>query len=337
MYILAIETSCDETSVSVSKNGVTILSNVIASSSNLFNETGGVVPEVAARKQVEYIIPVCNKALSEAKLDMLEIDYIAVAVGPGLIGSLFVGVDFAKTLSLIYKKPVIPINHLVGHIYSGFITNYLGKDTDTNVQFPLLSLVVSGGHTDLVFMESYKSIKYVGGTRDDAAGEAFDKVARLLNISKYLGGAALSKVAEGYNNKPTLKLPRPLINSNDFDFSFSGLKTAVLNEKDNFSKEEAAFEFEQSVIDVLLTKTKKAVDEYAPKTLIVCGGVSANKKLRETFYKEFGKKVIFPPFILSTDNAAMIACAAYFLKDNATGDLSKIKPNPSLSLENLQI
>jgi N6-L-threonylcarbamoyladenine synthase len=335
MYILAIETSCDETSVSISKNGVNILSTIISSSSDLFNITGGVVPEIAARKQLEYIIPVCDKCLEQANLKLESIDYIAVTVGPGLIGSLFVGVNFAKTLSLIYNKPIIPVNHLVGHIYSGFVQAYLGKKIKNSVDFPLIALVVSGGHTDLVLMDSFNNIKYLGGTRDDAAGEAFDKVARVLEISEYLGGVALSNFAQRFNGEKSLKLPRPLSTSDDFDFSFSGLKTAVINCKNDYPRKEVAYEFEQAVCDTLLIKTKKAVELYNPKTLIVCGGVSANRVLREKFTQSFNDLVTFPLLDLCTDNAAMVACAAYFYKDKATDNLKLVNPNPSLSLENI--
>lgn len=337
MYILAIETSCDETSVSINKDGVAVLSNVISSSSNLFYETGGVVPEVASRKQLEYIIPVCNKALKIAGVDFKDIDYIAVTVGPGLMGSLLVGVTFAKTLSLIFNKPVIPVNHLYGHIYSAFISNYLGENLGTKVSFPIVALVISGGHTDLVYLPDSSSTKYLGGTRDDASGEAFDKVARILKLSNYLGGPKLSNLAATFdiNNSKGLKLPRPLIDSDDFDFSFSGLKTAVIKEVGAFEKDEVSYQFEQAVVDVLLYKTNKAFKTYKPSNIVVCGGVSANKAIRSAFIEKFNDKVIFPRFELCTDNAAMIGCAAFFNLKNATFDLDQITPDPSLSLQNL--
>lgn len=344
MLILAIETSCDETSASVVSNGVSVLSNVVSSSSHLFEETGGVVPEVAARKQVEYIVPVIQKALKEAKVNLSEIDNLAVTVGPGLIGSLLVGVSAVKTLSLIYNKPIIPVNHLLGHVFSVFIQDYLGDQVQERTpDFPGLVLVVSGGHTDLVLLNSNKEVKYLGGTRDDAAGEAFDKVARVLNISKYLGGYLLSKTAASSKGNYDFTFPRPMINSNDLDFSFSGLKTSVINylkfnpEGKNLNEAEISNvckEFEDSVVDVLLSKTKKAYDEYSPKSVSVVGGVSANSKLRKTILDAFGKdKVFLPPLELCGDNAAMIGCAAFFLQNLSTKDLSKIDANPGLSLE----
>ncbi len=335
MKILAIETSCDETSMAIVENGVNVLSHVVSSSSNLFYETGGIVPEVAARAQLEYILPVFKKALLDSKTSIEQIDYIAVTVGPGLIGSLFVGVTFAKTLSLIFNKPIIPVNHLLGHIYSVFIQNYLGEIIQKNkVTFPALSLVVSGGHTDLVLLNDLTTLSYLGGTRDDAAGESFDKVARILNIEKYLGGPKLSKIAKEYNGKSILKLPRPLINEDSFEFSFSGLKTAVMREKDKFTTEEISFEFEEAVCETLVEKTKKAEEKYSPASIILCGGVSANSKLREMFVTTFDN-VFIPPIYLSTDNASMIGAAAYAFKHLATNDLSKVNANPSLSLQNL--
>lgn len=335
MKVLAIETSCDETSIAIVEDGFKVLSSVIASSSNLFYETGGIVPEVAARAQIEYILPVYKKALDQAQLSIYDIDFIAVTVGPGLIGSLFVGVNFAKTLSLATNIPIIPVNHLVGHIYSVFISEFLGETVQKNsISFPSVALVVSGGHTDLVLLKNSTNILYLGGTRDDAAGESFDKVARILNIETYLGGAKLSKKASEFTGSSTLKLPKPLIESKKIEFSFSGLKTAVIKEKDNFSVEELAFAFENSVCDVLVNKTQMAVKKYKPKSIILCGGVSANTKLRELFLNNFDS-VFIPPLYLCTDNAGMVGSAAYYYKKCATTNLSKIQANPSLSLQNL--
>lgn len=335
MKILAIETSCDETSVAIVEYGVRVLSSVVASSSNLFYETGGVVPEVAARAQTEYILPVYKKALEQANLLISDIDFIAVTVGPGLIGSLFVGVNFAKTLSLATNIPVIPVNHLVGHIYSVFINTFIGETVQTkSVTFPSIALVVSGGHTDLVLLKNNTTIEYLGGTRDDAVGESFDKVARILNIDTYLGGPKLSKKASEFVGKNILKLPKPLIDTKEIEFSFSGLKTAVFKEKNNYSVAEIAFAFENSVCDVLFNKTQIVVKKYNPKSIILCGGVSANKKLRELFLSSFDS-VFIPPLYLCTDNASMIGSAAYYYKKYATTNLSKIQANPSLSLANL--
>ena len=358
MKILAVETSCDETSAAIVVEGTQVLSHVLASSSNLFEETGGVVPEVAARKQLEYIIPIIDKALGDAKIPVENIDFFAVTVGPGLLGSLLVGVDAVKMLSLIYEKPIIPVNHLLGHIYSVFIQNYLGQQIQNGIpKFPLLVLVVSGGHTDLILMKDFLKIEYLGGTQDDAVGEAFDKVARVLDIERYLGGAKLSKIAESFEGVSNISLPRPMIGTDDFNFSFSGLKTAVirLNEElenqpsprhpeeersDNEGSSvsvitaDIAHEFEQAVVDVLVAKTKRAVQEYKPKSLAIVGGVSANRVLRKRVIEEFNDIDVFiPPVILCTDNAAMIGSAAYYLKDLATTNLSKINADSSLNLE----
>ncbi|NCT55840.1 tRNA (adenosine(37)-N6)-threonylcarbamoyltransferase complex transferase subunit TsaD [bacterium] len=343
MLILAIETSCDETSASVVKDGIEVLSNVVSTSSNLFEETGGVVPEVAARKQVEYIVPVIQKALAKASLDIEQIDSLAVTVGPGLVGSLLVGVTAVKTLSFIYNKPVIPVNHLLGHVYSVFITEYLGKTVQPKKpDFPNLVLVASGGHTDLILLNDRTQVEYLGGTRDDACGEAFDKVARVVGLSNYLGGPILSKTALGSVKKYDFSFPRPMLNSGTYDFSFSGLKTAVINylqfdlQGRKLNKGEVANvckEFEDSVTEVLLTKTLKAFNEFNPKSISVVGGVSANSKLRNVFTKEFGDKLFLPPLSLCGDNAAMIGCAAYYLQDLSTRDLSTLDANPGLSLE----
>lgn len=348
MKILAIETSCDETSCAIVENGTHVISNVVSSSANLFSETGGVVPEVAARKQLEYILPVIDKALNN--YSFADIDAIACTVGPGLIGSLFVGVNTAKTLSLIHKKPIIPVNHLIGHLYSCFIQNYLGETVQKSTPtFPLISLVISGGHTDLVYLPSsdLSSWQYLGGTKDDAVGEAFDKSARILGLSKYLGGVKLSKTAELAKVESPSELPRPLLDSPDYLFSFSGLKTAVLKAKNTYDKStkvmksddfvsSLAKEFEEAVSDVLLAKTHKAVLEYSPKSILVSGGVSANTKIREVFKQNFrDTNLFFPPLSLTGDNAAMIGAAGYYLRDLATYDLSSIEPDPSLSFDNL--
>ena len=230
LKILGIETSCDETAAAVIENGTKILSNVVASSVDMHAETGGIIPENAARQQIKSIIPVISSALKKANVNKKDIDAIAVTYGPGLIGSLLVGIETAKTLSLLWKKPIIPVNHLVAHIYGNWLTE---KGIP---KFPALALVVSGGHTDLVLMKKHGEMKWIGGTRDDAAGEAFDKSARLLGLP-YPGGPAISAEADKYlanNSKAGLKFfPRPMISENNFDWSFSGLKTAVLNERSN--------------------------------------------------------------------------------------------------------
>jgi N6-L-threonylcarbamoyladenine synthase len=324
MKIFAIETSCDETAAAIVENGSKLIASSIASSRELHEKTGGVVPEIAARKQVESIVPVMNDVMEKfrnllgeekAGLSVLElfdeyVDAIAVTVGPGLIGSLIVGVEAAKALSLAVNKPLIPVNHLIGHIYGNFV------DNDFDVEFPVLALVVSGGHTDLVLMKDHYDIEYVGGTLDDAAGEAFDKTARLLGISKYLGGALLSKEASKCEHgKYVGDLPRPMLKREGFDFSFSGLKTAVkrfVEVTDDVDVCCLSREFEDAVVDVLVAKTIKAAKENDVKTVLLGGGVSANTTLRDRLAAEGEKKnlkVYYPDFSLCTDNAIYIASA----------------------------
>lgn len=320
MIILGIETSCDETAAAViegGKNGISILSNIVASSQDMHAKTGGIIPEQAARQQVLSIIPVIEQALKEAKLDKNQLDAIAVTVGPGLIGSLLVGVETAKTLSLLWNKPLVPVNHLVGHLYA----NWLEKTPE----FPALGLVVSGGHTDLVLMKGHGNLEWIGGTRDDAAGEAFDKTARLLNLG-YPGGPAISGGAEKFlekNSHRQLNLfPRPMLDDSSFDWSFSGLKTAVLREVQNKTLSEAdknkyAAEIQEAIVDCLVTKSVRAIDRYKPKSFLLAGGVAANKRLREKFSSEFETKKSMAAFHVAkpsycTDNAAYIASCAFF-------------------------
>ncbi len=340
MLVLALETSCDETSASVVNDKNVILSNIVSSSQELFESTGGVVPEVAARKQVEYVLPVIDTALSKARVSLKDINYLAVTVGPGLIGSLFVGVSATKTLSLIINKPIIPVNHLLGHIFSVFVKEYQGTFLQKTLpEFPLLSLVVSGGHTDLVLLKNPKEIIYLGGTRDDAVGEAFDKVARMLGLSKYLGGPKISQKAKEFelqNKKTKINFPRPLMDSDNYDFSFSGLKTAVLRyleSTSNFNISEVAYAFEEAVVEVLLYKLKKAYDTFKPKSVSIVGGVSANSKLREKALDLFEHNLFLPPLYLCGDNAGMIGIASSYYFNTSTTNLSKINPNPSLSLQ----
>ena len=342
MKILAIETSCDETAAAVIEDGVKILSNIVASSAEMHAKTGGVIPEIAARQQLKSIVPVISEALAEAQVTPENLDAIAVTVGPGLIGSLLVGVETAKTLSLVWQKPILPVNHLVGHIYA----NWLEKDVLP--EFPCLALVVSGGHTDLVMMESHGKIKWVGGTRDDAAGEAFDKTARLLSLP-YPGGPNLSRLAQKYISKHEEKLeffPRPIINENNYDWSFSGLKTAVarelqgkrLEEKD---QEEMAAEVQEAIVDCLVVKTQKAIEDLEPKSFVLAGGVAANNRLREKFGVSLHEKlqVSFhvPEIPWCTDNGAYIGAAAYFLQKFDPNYRSipwqEIVANPQLTIE----
>jgi len=338
MKILGIETSCDETAASIVKDGKKIISNVVASSSDLHKKTGGIIPEVAAREQLHCIIPVIEEALGQ-KINKKnpDIDAIAVTSGPGLIGSLLIGVETAKALAYIWQKPIIPVNHLQGHLYA----NFLSKEKPC---FPALGLVVSGGHTDLVLIKDHQKIEWLGGTRDDAAGECFDKCARLLNLG-YPGGPAISKEAQKFNKKEReIILPRPIINTDDFDFSFSGLKTAVLNktkelkEKDKFNKktvQELAFEIQEAIGDVLVKKTIKATEKYKVKSLLLAGGVTANPRLREKIKENINPKInlFIPPPSLCTDNASYIATYAYF---NFKPKLwSKIQADSSLGVEEM--
>lgn len=338
MRILGIESSCDETGAAVVEDGVKIISNALASSQEIHKASGGIIPEQAAREQVKSIIPVVREAIKRGDGNF---DAIAVTYGPGLIGSLLVGVETAKTLSLVWKKPLIPVNHLVAHLYA----NWLG---DERPQFPAIGLVVSGGHTDLVEMKNHSQIKWIGGTRDDAAGEAFDKCARLLGLP-YPGGPAISKTAEKYLSSHSgakgdriSLFPRPMINENNFDFSFSGLKTAVLNEtrKEISDKNKLAAEIEEAIVDVLVKKSLDAIKKYHPKSFLLAGGVSANKRLKDKFRQALEKEDVNVAFFapetkFSTDNAAMIASAAFFHQD--TIDPMELAADPQIEIagENL--
>ena len=330
MNIIAIETSCDETATAIVKDGKTIVSNVIASSAQIHEGTGGIIPENAARQQINFIIPVIQKSLGDTKV--ADIDTIAVTYGPGLIGSLLVGVETAKTLSSLWKKPIIPVNHLVAHIYA----NWLEGNTP---QFPALALVVSGGHTDIVILDDHNSLKWIGGTKDDAAGEAFDKTARMLGLP-YPGGPSISQKASNYKGSfDNLNLfPRPMINSDDFDFSFSGLKTSVLNylsKKTTKNIPKLSAEIQEAIVDVLVKKTLKATNKYQPKALLLAGGVAANLRLREKFKSEIKRNKIdidfhVPSPALCTDNAAYIASYAYF--NNNPMPWQNVKANPELTI-----
>ncbi|KKU55474.1 MAG: UGMP family protein [Candidatus Moranbacteria bacterium GW2011_GWE2_47_10] len=325
--ILAIETSCDETAVAVLRSdddSSEVLSNQVSSQVSLHAQWGGVVPNLAAREHVKNIAPLLEKALSEAGITLPQIDLVSVVNGPGLIPALLVGVNFAKTLAYLAEKPLIGIHHIEGHIYANYI-NSAEKSTERKIEFPVLVLVVSGGHTQLVMMKNHLEYEIVGQTLDDAAGEAFDKVARILGIG-YPGGPAVSAKTETASDKKyEIKFPRPMINSKDFNFSFSGLKTAVLYEtkknpdllKDEGYVAAVCHEFQSAAVDVLVSKTIKAAKEFSPKTVLLAGGVSANKKLREdlgcAIESELSDVSYFvPDLALTGDNAAMIGAAAHF-------------------------
>ena len=368
MLILGIETSCDETAAALVEDGVHEISSVIASSQEIHQATGGIVPEVAARKQVEFIVPVIEQTLKKAA-DVLgerdksikgyrdvisKIDALAVTVGPGLIGSLLVGVEAAKALSVAWNKPLIPVNHLIGHIYGNFLRETSlglggnlkpGEEPPKNIKFPAVVLIVSGGHTDLVLMKDHGDFDYLGGTLDDAAGEAFDKTARLLGLGKYLGGPLLSKkAAECTHNSLIGRLPRSKMHDNDYDFSFSGLKTAVVRLVDSLSMggvpvEVIACEFENAVVDVLVHKTMRAVKDYNVPTLLLAGGVAANIQLRTRLKnecEELGVRFFVPPLKLCSDNAIYIASAAYFNQGGSDRPLSEINADPSLGVMDLR-
>jgi N6-L-threonylcarbamoyladenine synthase len=325
MLILGIETSCDETAISVletSDKSLHVRSNIISSQVKLHAKWGGVVPSLAAREHLKNIVPVLEKSLTEANISMRDIDLVAVTHGPGLIPALLVGVNVARTLSCAYKKPLLGIHHIEGHIYA----NFIGVNSKT--KFPILCLVVSGGHTQLVLMKKHLHYEMVGQTLDDAAGEAFDKVARILGLG-YPGGPAIAEAAKFLDSPKSrsyeLTLPRPMLNKNNFDFSFSGLKTAVLYEtkrnekllKDKNYISAVAKEFQQATVDVLVSKTIRAAKKYSAKTILIAGGVSANLELRrqlgEAIEKELGNvSYRIPDLIYSLDNAAMIAAAASF-------------------------
>lgn len=337
MLILGIETSCDETSAAVIRienNTIEILSNTIASSLNLHAKSGGIIPEIAAREQVKYIIPVISDALVKIKQPKKQLDAIAVTVGPGLIGSLLIGVETARTLSYVWKKPLIPVNHLFGHIYANFISD---RKQPTVPAFPAIGLIVSGGHTDLILMTDHGKTKWLGGTRDDAAGEAFDKAGRLLGLP-YPGGPYIEKKATEVS-KDIYNFPRPLIDSNDFDFSFSGLKTAVLREVQSKNKlndeviSNISYSLQNAIFEILIRKTIKAAIRFDAKSILLGGGVAANQTLKKMLeFKIENLKLKTPLFIpekrLCTDNAAMIATAGFF--SNKRISWNKITANPEL-------
>ncbi len=337
MRILAIETSCDETSAAVLKTGrgkLELLSNVVSSQIDIHKQYGGVVPEVAARHHVVNINPVVMEALESAKASPKDIDLMAVVSGPGLITSLIIGVEAAKALSLAWGKPLMQVNHMYGHIAGNFLQP---------IKFPAICLVVSGGHTELVLLKDYWNYKKIGQTVDDAAGEAFDKVAKLLGLG-YPGGPIVSRMAAD-GDSSAFQLPRPMMDSGDFNFSFSGLKTAVLygwqksKRKDSKAASDMCASFEAAAVEVLVSKTIKAAKKHKAKTVMMAGGVAANKALREALRlaaEENGCKFSVPEFKLCTDNAAMIAIAAAYLskkKKTPKDNWKKIKVDPNWELK----
>ena len=334
-YILGIESSCDETSVSIVRNGYDEIATVVLSQMDTHANYGGVVPEIASRMHVESITLVIEECLKKAKMSMDEIDAIAVTYGPGLIGCLLIGTTVASTLSYIYNKPLIPVHHIAGHIYA----NNIGKQ----LTFPLIALVVSGGHTELVLMKEDYSFEKIGGTLDDAVGEAYDKVARVLNLP-YPGGPLVDKLS--YEGEDNYSLPLPL-DDNSYNFSFSGIKSAVINVSHNLkqrgeelNKADMACSFQKKVVEILTKKTLRALKKYNVHNLLVAGGVAANSGLREALKEMCIKNDIdlsIPDIKYCTDNACMIASAGYYAYK--TGHISdfalKAKANIELDGENI--
>lgn len=309
MIVLAVESSCDETSVAIVRNGKEVLSNVVLSQIDIHKAFGGVVPEIASRNHIEYITRVFDEALSKANMTPKDIDLVAVTEGPGLIGSLLVGINAASAFAFANQIPLIGVNHMLGHMYAAGI--------DSEIKFPALVLLVSGGHTELIYAKDHLDFNVLGQTYDDAVGEAYDKVARTLGLP-YPGGPIIDKLA--HEGKPIYDLPRPVINQDNLDFSFSGLKSAVINlihnkkqRGEEVDPKDVAASFQESVIDVLITKTQQALEKYPVKQLIVGGGVSANKGLRRRLFEEIKDvEIIIPKMMYCTDNAAMIGAAAYY-------------------------
>lgn len=348
MTILGIETSCDETAIAVldieSPYAIGVRANIVSSQMKLHAQYGGVVPALAAREHAKNIGHVLDVALKTAGITDIkkEVDLIAVTSGPGLAPALLVGITFAKTLAMVYKKPLIAANHMQGHLYS----NWLNQEF-TQPEFPVLNLIVSGGHTELVLMKDYGDYELVGETLDDAVGEAFDKVARLLDLG-YPGGPAVSKLAA--NGDPNrFPLPSPMLNSKDFNFSYSGLKTAVLYllkdlkekniELNEQAKADIAASFQDAAIKVLVEKTVRAAKKFKASAILLSGGVSANKLLRERLAaaaEEHGFRYSQPPLIYTADNAAMIALAGYFAHrvDPEKTDWRTVDMNANLSFQN---
>jgi N6-L-threonylcarbamoyladenine synthase len=373
LIILSIETSCDETAVAILKGykktgNFKILSNVVSSQVKIHAKWGGVVPNLAAREHLKNIIPVFKKALAEANINLRDIDLVAVTHGPGLIPALLIGTNAARSLSYIIQKPLLGIHHIEGHIFASYIDKK-GEGNTARYEFPILALVASGGHTQLISISKFLDYKIIGQTQDDAAGEAFDKIAKIMDLG-YPGGPAISRQASKWNfqfpisnfqkifnfqiknsrkiqrNKngmPKNIFPRPMLNSGDLNFSFSGLKTAVLyfyekirkeikNEKElDIWKDFICFEAQAAIVEVLRKKSLKAIDKYQPKTFILAGGVAANKQLREDLEEniknKLGLEFVCPLLEYCGDNASMIAVAAFARITDSKKDLSFLKDN----------
>ncbi|MCD6490521.1 MAG: tRNA (adenosine(37)-N6)-threonylcarbamoyltransferase complex transferase subunit TsaD [Thermodesulfobacterium sp.] len=306
--LLAIETSCDETGVALFSEEGKLIKHLLYSQVAIHSPFGGIVPEIASRKQLEILMPLIQRLLKEVDISIRELKCVCATFGPGLIGSLLVGVSMAKALSFALKIPLIAVDHLQAHLFSIFL--------EKEIKFPYIGLLVSGGHTALFLVNSWEDYQLLGHTRDDAAGEAFDKVAKLLNLS-YPGGPVISKLAEKGNRK-AISFPRPLLEEDNFDFSFSGLKTAVFNylrTNPDFKTEDVCASFEEAVCEVLIEKTLKAAEKFKIPRIVVVGGVASNKRLRKLFHKKAktkGFEIYFPSPEFCTDNAAMVGIVGYY-------------------------
>lgn len=337
MKILAFETSCDETSCAVIEDGRKILSNIISTQVPIHKKFGGVVPEIASRHHIEDVLPVAIEALTEASCDWKDIDALAVTEGPGLVGALLVGVAAAKAAAWALDKPLIGVNHMEGHIFANFLQN-------PDLEPPFLALVVSGGHTMLVVVRDYNTFELLGETRDDAVGEAFDKIARIMGYP-YPGGPHIDRLAK-QGNPHAIPFPTPLHKEHSFDFSFSGLKSAVINylhtkemKKETVSNEDVAASFQYTVVNTLVTKAMEAMEKTKLTTIVLAGGVAANSGLREELKKECDKRnfrMSYPDSILCTDNGAMIGCRAYYMAQ--IGDYANLtlNANPRLPLRGIK-
>ena len=328
MKILGIETSCDETAAAVVEDGVSILSNQIASQVEIHARYGGIVPEVASRQHILAIIPILKQAMTEAKVTWSALAGLAVTIGPGLAGSLLIGVNAAKAIALAHGLPITGVNHLEGHIYANWLAEH---NPDSAPRFPLVCLIVSGGHSDLVLMKGHGDYVVLGRTRDDAAGEAFDKAARILDLG-YPGGPAIEQAARA--GTASIQLPRAWLKGTN-DFSFSGIKTALLRlvEQGKVSvKADAAASFQEAVVDVLVTKTVAVAKEHRVKQILLAGGVASNERLRQWLVKNSPIPVLVPEPVLCTDNAAMIAACGYYRLQAGRIDSLDLDVIPSLKL-----
>lgn len=332
IYILGIESSCDETAAAVVKNGREVLSNIISSQVPIHRKFGGVVPEIASRKHIENVLPVIDEALQQAKVDIKEIDGIAVTYGPGLVGALLVGLSAGKALAFALDKPLLGVNHLEGHVFANFLV-------DEELEPPFMALVVSGGHTALMKVKDYNNFELLGQTRDDAAGEAFDKIARVMGL-QYPGGPEIELLAKS-GNPTAIDFPRALLDKS-YDFSFSGLKSSVINylhtEKQSgreVNRADVAASFQAAIIDVLVKKSVHAMEASGLKKIVLAGGVSANKTLQAELgaaVEAIGVKLVHPKPVLCTDNAVMIACRGYYKFLNNEFSSMDLNADPALKL-----